>query len=509
VSRSAKLLVYVLSASLVLLFAASNPVFASRDGHIKGGWYPWKPYQYLDKSSDLRQLTGLDVQLFREVFEEEMGLSLDLPQLNWDYHQQSIKEGTVDVAAGAFKTAERNTYAYFSRPYRKEDIVVIAPRKNSSAKKMMDPIVFARDFNQSSFRAGVVAGYSYGEVVDAMIKEQKNFGRFVATDSDLKNLKNLIAGKVDLVLIDRLVGGALISDNNLSAELVIGRDPVYTGDIRAMFSRKTTDKHFVEKFDLAMREIKDDGRFNSIVRGYLFPVVLGMTVGEPWFLVLENLGTAAFAFSGILLANQDRFSLFGAFVLASLPAVGGGILRDLIVSRDRLGFMQSSHNILIVIALVLVSYLVMNLPGHARFGWVTRFFQRNGPLFVQLLDAVGLAAFTVVGVIVAVSERCEPLLLWGPLFSALTGAGGAILRDIIRADATHPTLRNVLYAEISLVWGFLLSLFIVVYAGLNTSDPYPLGIAVFATAMGCFLTRLVVIVKNVPAPSFLRLRRFD
>ena len=88
-SRSAKLLVYVLSASLALLFAASNPVFASQDGHIKGGWYPWKPYQYLDKSSDLRQLTGLDVQLFREVFEEEMGLSLDLPQLNWDYHQQS------------------------------------------------------------------------------------------------------------------------------------------------------------------------------------------------------------------------------------------------------------------------------------------------------------------------------------------------------------------------------------------------------------------------------------
>ena len=79
------------------------------------------------------------------------------------------------------------------------------------------------------------------------------------------------------------------------------------------------------------------------------------------------------------------------------------------------------------------------------------------------------------------------------------------IRD--RADATHPTLKNVLYAEISLFWGFVLSLFVVIYAELNTTDPYPLGVAVFATALGCFLTRLVVIVKKINPPSFWRLRR--
>ena len=470
--RSSKLLIYCLGTLFALILYGASPAYTADNGHIKGGWYPWKPYQYLEKVSGLRQLTGLDVELFREVFEEELGLTLELPQIAWDRHQKNIKEGVTDVAAGAFETAERMDYAYFSEPYRKEDIVIISSRKGTAAKRLLDPKVFLQDFEESGFKAGVVSGYSYGKDVDKMMSKSQGFKQFVATDSDLENLTNLKAGKVDLVLIDRLVGGTLISDNNLSASLVMGRMPLFSGDIRAMFSRKTTSQGLVDKFDLAMQKIKNDGRFNRIVRGYLFPTVLGITVGEPWFLVLENVGTAAFAFSGILLANQDRFSLFGAFVLASLPAVGGGILRDLIVSRDRLGFMESSHNLLIVIALVLVSYFVMHLPGHSRFEKITKFFKAKGPILIQLLDALGLAAFTVVGVIVAVGERCEPLLLWGPVFSALTGAGGAILRDVIRADATHPTLRNVLYAEISLFWGFLLSLFVVIYAELNVTDCY-------------------------------------
>jgi len=507
VHRSSKLLIYCLGTLFALILYGASPAYTADNGHIKGGWYPWKPYQYLEKVSGLRQLTGLDVELFREVFEEELGLTLELPQIAWDRHQKNIKEGVTDVAAGAFETAERMDYAYFSEPYRKEDIVIISSRKGTAAKRLLDPKVFLQDFEESGFKAGVVSGYSYGKDVDKMMSKSQGFKQFVATDSDLENLTNLKAGKVDLVLIDRLVGGTLISDNNLSASLVMGRMPLFSGDIRAMFSRKTTSQGLVDKFDLAMQKIKNDGRFNRIVRGYLFPTVLGITVGEPWFLVLENVGTAAFAFSGILLANQDRFSLFGAFVLASLPAVGGGILRDLIVSRDRLGFMESSHNLLIVIALVLVSYFVMHLPGHSRFEKITKFFKAKGPILIQLLDALGLAAFTVVGVIVAVGERCEPLLLWGPVFSALTGAGGAILRDVIRADATHPTLRNVLYAEISLFWGFVLSLFVVIYAELNVTDPYPLGVAVFTTALGCFLTRLVVIAKKIKAPSFWRLRR--
>ena len=61
-----------------------------------------EPYQYLEKVSGLRQLTGLDGSCLK-VFEEELGLTLELPQIAWDSHQKNIQEGTTDVAAGAFK----------------------------------------------------------------------------------------------------------------------------------------------------------------------------------------------------------------------------------------------------------------------------------------------------------------------------------------------------------------------------------------------------------------------
>ena len=111
------------------------------------------------------------------------------------------------------------------------------------------------------------------------------------------------------------------------------------------------------------------------------------------------------------------------------------------------------------------------------------------------------------GVIFAVEEQCEPLLLWGPIFSAMTGAGGAILRDIVRADSSHPTLRHELYAEISIFWGLMLSWFILIYADAQRVNLLPINTFVVITAMGCLLTRLLVIQKGVQAPLFVRVER--
>ena len=53
------------------------------------------------------------------------------------------------------------------------------------------------------------------------------------------------------------------------------------------------------------------------------------------------MGTAAFALSGVVLAYGGQYTLFGALVLAALPAVGGGIVRDLLLQRDPLGVVRS------------------------------------------------------------------------------------------------------------------------------------------------------------------------
>jgi hypothetical protein len=59
-----------------------------------------------------------------------------------------------------------------------------------------------------------------------------------------------------------------------------------------------------------------------------------------------------------------------------------------------------------------------------------------------------------------VESRCNPLILLRPLLKAVTGAAGAVLGDVVRGDAGHPTLKRVVSAEIAVVWGFLPSMFL-------------------------------------------------
>ena len=489
---------------MCLLMSVSLSGSASEQGVIRGGWYPWRPYQYLEEINiDRRQLTGLDVQLFKEVFEEELGFILKLPQIAWGVHQEDIRQGIRDVAGGAFKTRERERYAYFSAPYRNEDIILISRRSDPNAVAMLKPEIFNTSFLDSDLRLGVVSGYYYGEEIDAFITDPSNQRRWTSAASHLENIQNLIKGRVDLVPIDRLVGGTLLWEHSLNRELIVGKDYIFSGPIVALFSRISVSPELVTAFDEAMQRIKDDGRYNRIVRHYLFPSLLGMTTGQPWFFALETIGTAAFAFSGVLLAWKGYFSIFGALVLASLPAFGGGILRDLIANADQVRVLESPRNLIIVMTLVLLSHVMTRLPklrGIPRLLVKTRL----GENAIQALDAIGLATFTVTGVIVAVEEQCYPLILWGPVFSAITGAGGAIIRDVVRGDASHPTLRRELYAEISLFWGLILSIFISLYADSNSINPAPISIAVLITTLGCLFSRLLAIHYKVKAPAFVQ-----
>jgi polar amino acid transport system substrate-binding protein len=120
-------------------------------------------------------------------------------------------------------------------------------------------------------------------------------------------------------------------------------------------------------------------------------------------------------------------------------------------------------------------------------------------------DAVGLAAFTVTGVRVAVQMQCDPLWLWGPLLAALTGAGGGILRDIVRADPDISALKRGLYAEIALVWGLLLSLFLGVQVRHISLDQVRNGILV--ALLGALITRLIILYRGWENPLQFNSRR--
>lgn len=144
------------------------------------------------------------------------------------------------------------------------------------------------------------------------------------------------------------------------------------------------------------------------------------------YLVLETVGIFVFALSGASLAVRRDFDLVGMAVLAETTALGGGVLRDVLLgATPPAAFTQPGYLITPLIATAVV------FVGH-------RLVERLDAL-VQILDAAGVGLFCVVGAIKALEfhQGALPAVILG----ATTAVGGGLLRDLL-ADQAPTVLRR-------------------------------------------------------------------
>ena len=104
--------------------------------------------------------------------------------------------------------------------------------------------------------------------------------------------------------------------------------------------------------------------------------------------VLELIGIFAFATSGALLAIRSGFDVVGIVVLAETTALGGGVLRDLIIGATPPAAFRDP--LYLVIPLVAASVTFFFHPQVARLGTA-----------VLIFDAGGLGLYTVTGLEIA------------------------------------------------------------------------------------------------------------
>lgn len=151
-------------------------------------------------------------------------------------------------------------------------------------------------------------------------------------------------------------------------------------------------------------------------------------------LILDYIGTFAFAISGIRLASGEDIDLFGAYVIGLLTATGGGTIRDLLLGLTPFWLVQPSY-----VSVTLVSLLIVII-------FRKQLVKLNETVF--LFDAIGLGFFTVVGM-----EKA--LMIGFPFWVALimgviTGSFGGLLRDIC-LNQVPLIFRKDIYAMASVV----------------------------------------------------------
>jgi len=173
--------------------------------------------------------------------------------------------------------------------------------------------------------------------------------------------------------------------------------------------------------------------------------------------ILNIVGTIAFATTGALCGIRKGLDTFGIIVLAVVTACGGGIFRDILLgSLPPAALLDPRDPLLAVLSAIFVFFLHKYLD---RFHNVIVFF-----------DALGLGAFTAIGVSIGIAAGGGAFL--SILLGLSTGTVGGIIRDIFTREIPY-VFQKEIYASASLlggIWFVLLA-------------PYSHSVALY----GCFL----------------------
>lgn len=186
--------------------------------------------------------------------------------------------------------------------------------------------------------------------------------------------------------------------------------------------------------------------------------------------ICEIIGIIAFAISGAMVAIEKELDIFGVIVLGVTTALGGGVIRDLILSINPPTMFVSSN----YAALAALSSLVIFIFSYYNY----KYIQKNRKFFdtaLNVFDSVGLGVFVVLGINTAIysgySENNFLLMFIG----VITGIGGGILRDIMVKDIPF-VLRKRIYALAAILGGGVY--LILLKNGLNSNASLISGIII-------------------------------
>ena len=195
---------------------------------------------------------------------------------------------------------------------------------------------------------------------------------------------------------------------------------------------------------------------------------------------IEVLGIIAFALTGFYAARKKGMDLIGVYSLGMVTALGGGSLRDVILNRHPLFWVQHYEYAILLLVLAIASSLVDQ-----------EVFDRKGlHETVLALDALGLGSFSASGASLADQAGCS--LFVSSLLGVITGVFGGVMRDIVCNEIPYVFQRTELYATCSFIgaWAYLLA------AHSGSSDIF----AVIACIAVTFISRMIALRYTIKLP---------
>ncbi len=196
------------------------------------------------------------------------------------------------------------------------------------------------------------------------------------------------------------------------------------------------------------------------------------------FIILDILGTIAFAISGALSAMNRKLDLFGIFIIAFVTAIGGGTIRDVLIGNTPVTWMENIIYVYLIGVVTVFAIIFRNKLNYLKKS-----------LF--LFDTIGLGVFTITGVETGIQNDLNPII--SVALGAMTGTFGGVIRDIL-CNEIPVIFRKEIYATACMVGA---SAYVIMHdLGVDTDVIY------VVTSLTVISIRLIVVKYGISLPSF-------
>lgn len=234
-------------------------------------WYDDAPYSF--KTAD-GEVAGLNPDLVRAALK---GLNCDarFVELPWARALRELELGRLDILPGAFRTPEREKFAFFSRPVNRSPNVLFVA-KAAAAKYRLKTLA---DIASTEFRLGAQIGVAYGADYEALVKTPAFAARITQVTSRRSAWKMIELDRLDGIIADENTGLVELQQMGLS-DRIAKTDIIVSGEASMMaLSQASLTPEFVADFDRSLNALMADGRYKKIVERYVPCAVIVSKLG--------------------------------------------------------------------------------------------------------------------------------------------------------------------------------------------------------------------------------------